>query len=157
MDSYGWTNDDVVSILFHEYVHVKQKFVDGLVLERDNEGKIATNKYKIYYGERDIQAALQGINEDMKVAGASMTEEDREKYYDILYQNRILPILEYIEQGDYYIVDGNEAYIASDIEAYGTELEVFGMRMSPEYRQLCEKNLNMKKQEYELIKNAEKL
>lgn len=155
MDSYGWTNDDVVSILFHEYVHVKQKFVDGLVLERDGLN-IVKDKYKIYYGEADVQKALQLIDKDMEIVGG-MTKEEREMYYNILYQKDVSPILEQIKRSEYYILKGNKDVIASEIEAYERQLELFGMKMSPHYRQNCEENLDIKREEYELIKNAEKL
>lgn len=156
----SWNDWDVVSILFHEYVHVKQAFVDGLVLARNGDGSIAMDEYKIYYGERDVQIALDVINDMIDVYDLGEDEssiQERHLKYQEYYGTYVQPIIDKVGRGEYYIVERNKDYIASDVEAYGIQLREFGNVMSPSLKETTQTNLDRKKQEYELIENAEKL
>lgn len=153
----GWNDLDIVSILYHEYVHVKQKMIDGLVLARNGDGSIAKDEYKIYYGDRDLQAAMKDVNERTEIHCNGLSESERELYYNQQYQAIVVPVLEQIKRGEYYIVEGNKDCIASEVEAYTIQLRAFGSVMSPSMEQETLSKLDKEMQEYELIENAEKL
>jgi len=153
---FQWTDEYVMSIIYHEYVHVKQKSLDGLVLRRDEKGRICKDEYKIYYGEQDLQRARDVLNEFMEFQCNNVTKEEWDICYEQRYKNLVEPVLEHIRKGEYYIVKENKDLVLSEIEAYEMQLSAFGKEMSPAYIQECEKDLLSIKQKYELIKNAEK-
>lgn len=154
MDNLTWM--DFQSCVFHECVHVKQDFVDGLQFERNKDGTIVTESYKIPYSDILYEKDTDGLMEElMEVYNIPFDEEKRtpeeQKLYNDLYEQNIV-FRE--KKRDNRVVDEisfNKDKVKAEIEAHSLQLSFWVL--SPEYEKTVESNLEYFEYIYEQIKN----
>lgn len=137
----GLSDTDIESIMFHEFVHVKQDLVDGIHLERDKQGVIVMDYYEHVMDDYYVQEVVDDFHIVMEIMNVK-NKEDNPAVWDYYYQQYVQPAMDGRERGDTYLFPGNVQYSSNEIEAYRRMFDKYGDRMTPDFLEACEKVLN---------------
>ena len=149
------TEEDIRSCVYHEYVHVKQRWIDNIFIERDIDGNIITQKYEKYYSQSDVDVAYNRYYEVLEIekipreGGNELQKKKRELYYNMY----VLPYSTAFQQHIPYIIEMNEQVVRGEVEAYMRQHSEYMGRMSEEYEKQVMDNMFDFMQRLKIIEN----
>ena len=137
MFTRNWTQIDMESIMYHEYVHARQDQVEGIVLPRNENNQIITEEYKVYYTEYDVNDAWNIFNTILDINNIPKNENQRnplqEQQYQMYKTMHVDPIMNDYNNNISHIENHNKESIRMEVEAYQKQLSKYGHKMSAKY------------------------
>ena len=142
----GYTDMDITSIIFHEFVHAKQAIIDKRVAERNEYGLVQT-EYEFPCDDYYVQEQRLTFEMCMKFGkdGVPIPQDPAERseqqqaYWEDCYKKYIEIPLAKQQAGETYIGLANYNYSKNEADAYNKEIEKYGNLLSPSYKQNVEK------------------
>ncbi len=157
MRDKGYTSDDILAVVFHECVHVKQDFVDKIVIERNEEGEPIEESYEIRYTDAMWEKEMEEFEILLTTRNIPLDAEkrtsDQQRLYDFFYQRDMYDIEKMYREGIPSQRKYNKIKLQLDVEAYELQFLYFEGCMSPVFEEAQRGNLNSVKDIYEQIKN----
>lgn len=156
MQEDGLTLMDAYSSVFHECVHVKQDFIDGLSFERNEKGEIVTELYNIPCSDILYEREVKGLMDDFMAlynipSDETMRTPEQQERYDLYYAQYVIPLQKLRDEKGLMPIRANKDKFKSEVEAYSLQLDYWNL--SPKYKEETESNLRYFEYVYEQIKN----
>lgn len=156
MQEDGLTLMDAYSSVFHECVHVKQDFIDGLSFERNEKGEIVTELYNTPCSDILYEREVKGLMDDFMAlynipSDETMRTPEQQERYDLYYAQYVIPLQKLRDEKGLMPIRANKDKFKSEVEAYSLQLDYWNL--SPKYKEETESNLRYFEYVYEQIKN----
>lgn len=134
-----------------------QDKVDGIILNRNKDGKIITQEYSVYYTEHDVNDVWNEFNTLLDISNIPRNENQRSTQQEQLYQMYkdmyVDPIINDYNNNVSHIENHNREYIRMELEAYQKQLDKYGYKMSVKCRESTESNYRFYQNVWNKIKN----
>lgn len=158
----GYTDMDITSIIFHEFVHVKQAIIDKRVAEYDEKGVLVKTEYDFPYDDYKMQeyyntffTVISGYQPEGRPIpeDAELRTEKEDALWNYYFERHVQPALDAKAAGETYKVAVNYTYSLNEKEAYETEIQKYGSLWSEKYRKNAMSTYEMYKHNVEVLQN----
>lgn len=153
----GYTQNDMESIIYHEMVHYKQDIVDHLVIDKDKAGNVINYGYWVQCTQYDVDEATNEFYEIMESWDIPLREEDRtseqQAFWEEQWNESVQPRIYEFENGLPSFFSGNKEFIKSELDAYQSQLDEYGNKMSSDFWEQTRKNLDDYQNRWNKIKD----